>query len=447
MKNKAGITLITLVITIIVLLILLGISVSLIIGDNGVISKATDAVKENKSAMAKEEIELALASCESEYLDKHANDSYVTKNEFFTKENIDKYLGGKASVEDLRHDGNGQFYLTYILQDNNEKYRFVIDNQDKIILRNKSFMLGSFETNYSYNDKPVLVMGDEFEFDNVKINNGKLNIEYFIEGERETASLDIIKYNNFDCVDFKDIYEYDESLPTLIIDSNYEIVKDLSKCNFKDYYYVISLNFDEEYQYLISGNYIVDYGYWIENWFNDKTIKFANFIGYNNLDIAPYSCVIYRKLDDLVDQIYDTKYLQEDFKDAVDLLNTIKIENDTSVSTERENNFIKSITYENSEYIATLNYVIGYDGYPAFSAEWSHGEGIYNFCDMSTILYDIGTKQPSKIRNKSTKQYIKYNDLLEELENSENEEEIYEKYEFKQETKIHILKQGKIIKS
>ena len=189
MKNKAGITLITLVITIIVLLILLGISVSLIIGDNGVISKATDAVKENKSAMAKEEIELALASCESEYLDKHANDSYVTKNEFFTKENIDKYLGGKASVEDLRHDGNGQFYLTYILKDNNEKYRFVIDNQDKIILRNKSFMLGSFETNYSYNDKPVLVMGDEFEFDNVKINNGKLNIEYFIEGERETASL------------------------------------------------------------------------------------------------------------------------------------------------------------------------------------------------------------------------------------------------------------------
>ena len=65
---------------------------------------------------------------------------------------------------------------------------------------------------------------------------------------------------------------------------------------------------------------------------------------------------------------------------------------------------------------------------------------------MSTILYDIGSQQPSKIRNKSTKQYVKYNELLEELENCENEQEIYEKYEFKQEAKIHILKQGKMIK-
>ena len=43
LKNERGITLVALVITIIVLLILSGISISIIVGDNGILAKATNA--------------------------------------------------------------------------------------------------------------------------------------------------------------------------------------------------------------------------------------------------------------------------------------------------------------------------------------------------------------------------------------------------------------------
>ena len=42
-NNKAGITLIALIVTIIVLLILAGVSINLLLGDNGIITKAKEA--------------------------------------------------------------------------------------------------------------------------------------------------------------------------------------------------------------------------------------------------------------------------------------------------------------------------------------------------------------------------------------------------------------------
>ncbi len=50
MKNNKGITLVALVVTIVVLLILAGVSINLVLGDNGIVKKAKDA--ETKSAEA-----------------------------------------------------------------------------------------------------------------------------------------------------------------------------------------------------------------------------------------------------------------------------------------------------------------------------------------------------------------------------------------------------------
>ena len=50
MKNNKGITLVALVVTIVVLLILAGVSINLVLGNNGIIAKAKDA--ETKSAEA-----------------------------------------------------------------------------------------------------------------------------------------------------------------------------------------------------------------------------------------------------------------------------------------------------------------------------------------------------------------------------------------------------------
>ena len=58
MRNKRGITLIALIITIIVLLILSGVSISLVVGENGIISKASKSKIEYAHAEVKEAIGL-----------------------------------------------------------------------------------------------------------------------------------------------------------------------------------------------------------------------------------------------------------------------------------------------------------------------------------------------------------------------------------------------------
>ena len=67
MKKQSGITLVALVITIIVLLILAGVSISLVIGNNGVLTQATAAVEDNKIADAREALSMALAATETIY--------------------------------------------------------------------------------------------------------------------------------------------------------------------------------------------------------------------------------------------------------------------------------------------------------------------------------------------------------------------------------------------
>lgn len=54
LKGQKGITLVALVVTIIVLIILAGISISLILGDNGIITKAKEAKNAQANAEAHE---------------------------------------------------------------------------------------------------------------------------------------------------------------------------------------------------------------------------------------------------------------------------------------------------------------------------------------------------------------------------------------------------------
>ena len=58
LKEKRGITLIALVITIIVLLILAGVSISMLTGDNGIITQAQKAKEKTEEAKIREEQQL-----------------------------------------------------------------------------------------------------------------------------------------------------------------------------------------------------------------------------------------------------------------------------------------------------------------------------------------------------------------------------------------------------
>ena len=67
-KKEKGITLIALVITIIVLLILAGISIAMLTGDNGVLTKATESKNETTQATAEEMVKLAIGSLQTKNL-------------------------------------------------------------------------------------------------------------------------------------------------------------------------------------------------------------------------------------------------------------------------------------------------------------------------------------------------------------------------------------------
>ncbi|MBR2290280.1 MAG: hypothetical protein IJ867_06830 [Clostridia bacterium] len=62
MKNKRGITLIALILTIITLLILAGVTLSALVGENGIVTQAITASSKTKEETAKSEIELAWAA-------------------------------------------------------------------------------------------------------------------------------------------------------------------------------------------------------------------------------------------------------------------------------------------------------------------------------------------------------------------------------------------------
>lgn len=68
--KEKGITLVALVTTIVILLILAGVSISLVLSENGIIAKAKEAKKLSTIAHIKETISLELASIEIEYNDK-----------------------------------------------------------------------------------------------------------------------------------------------------------------------------------------------------------------------------------------------------------------------------------------------------------------------------------------------------------------------------------------
>ena len=74
LKSNKGVTLVALVITIIVLLILAGVSISLVVGDNGVLNNATSAVDETNEGTAREELEMAISSCQADFFAYYATE-------------------------------------------------------------------------------------------------------------------------------------------------------------------------------------------------------------------------------------------------------------------------------------------------------------------------------------------------------------------------------------
>lgn len=95
-KNGRGITLIALVVTIIVLIILAGISINLILGENGIIQRTKDAKEQSLIAQYKEQIDLIKTETE---VKNEGNIILEKLNEAFN-ENNQKYWVNNTEITD-----------------------------------------------------------------------------------------------------------------------------------------------------------------------------------------------------------------------------------------------------------------------------------------------------------------------------------------------------------
>lgn len=117
LKQNKGITLVALVITIIVLLILAGVSISLVVGDNGVLTQATNATKKNSEAEASQALQMALSSMQGDFTDVWLENT--SKNFYYnqvTNDNLTNalktegytlkdYSAGKGNISKTGGDG------------------------------------------------------------------------------------------------------------------------------------------------------------------------------------------------------------------------------------------------------------------------------------------------------------------------------------------------------
>ena len=110
-KSNLGITLIALVITIIVLLILAGVTLSLTLGENGLLKRAEGSKEEYSKSSIKEELEMDIVDM-----------LIQKKGEELTKQEIADELGDKVIIEDVTDDtitGEYKDYEITIDKDNN----------------------------------------------------------------------------------------------------------------------------------------------------------------------------------------------------------------------------------------------------------------------------------------------------------------------------------------
>ena len=130
LRGKKGITLIALVITIIVLLILAGVTIATLTGDNGILTRASEAKEENIEAQEKEKINLAWQSItikrQADNISAPVSDEELKNQLIADGENANniEVTGGTGLLKIKYNDSTNTYIMTQdgILEDNKTKY-------------------------------------------------------------------------------------------------------------------------------------------------------------------------------------------------------------------------------------------------------------------------------------------------------------------------------------
>jgi len=142
-KNKGGITLIALVVTIIVLIILAGVSINLTLGNNGIITRAKEAKITYAIESVREKVEMILAE-------------YITEDELEGKD-LDRFLNQKqeeGKIEEVSDNGDGTHtvildgYEVTIRDEDLEIIEIVEESEFRKLTRGKAKFVYTPQTEY-----------------------------------------------------------------------------------------------------------------------------------------------------------------------------------------------------------------------------------------------------------------------------------------------------------
>ena len=154
-ERKAGITLVALVVTIIVLIILAAVTISLLVGNNGIISKASRATKDYGAAAEEEQLVLKLLA---EGWGREALDKIVD-----VVDGVPIPKGFKVSKEPGENTKNGGLVIIDIAEGSTNGNEFVwvpVANPTtmyEIVEGKKRAKLYNFGTNENPNNPPVAI--------------------------------------------------------------------------------------------------------------------------------------------------------------------------------------------------------------------------------------------------------------------------------------------------
>ena len=192
LKNKKGITLVALVVTIVVLLILAGVSINLVLGNNGIIAKAKDA--ETKSAEASQndlkgmnglvsEMEGALAGNGST-----GNGNTGSGNNFVTKNTEVTYPGGNVWIPEgfrISKDSASTVQGGVVVEDK---------DRNQFVWVPVATIADYKRTAYSPN---VATEETDTATNSIKINYSSSNSDYFTEAMPEDEKTSVETYKGF----------------------------------------------------------------------------------------------------------------------------------------------------------------------------------------------------------------------------------------------------------
>jgi hypothetical protein len=162
LKTQKGITLISLIVTIVIILILAGITLSTVVGENGILSKSKVAVTKNREVSAKEEVSMAWTTCEMAYQEAWTSNQSVQRRSYYTQENMNNAVSSTGEVIAFTYNEGGESEIKYKSNDQGIVYLFKIDTMGNIrtvddITLNASTIqpseFGQIVTNYTDGDQ------------------------------------------------------------------------------------------------------------------------------------------------------------------------------------------------------------------------------------------------------------------------------------------------------